>query len=543
MSNRPPKAEPVIQPIDLRFEPASSELSSEPVPAPLPPPRRSLRLNTLIVMAGTLGSRLSGIIRQMIINTSFNNTLLDAMLTAVRIPNLMRELLAEGALVNSFIPVYKTLDENNKKQLAASFSGILIAVNLVILALGILGAPFIIDILVAKDSNVDKELAIYLARLVMPFLMLISLSSIAMGLLNADEHFKESSFAPIAFNIASIVILLIMPHTAFWLGMGWLIGGLAQFLIQVPALKKYGLLPTPSLDSHPALRRVLIQMAPFTLTAGARQFLNFYVQGWLSNAAFFSAGTVSGYSNAETLFNTVNGLFIVSPVLALFPRFSEYAARAEWDSFRELTSRALRSSTFLAAPMSALLFVLAPYAVSMVNLSPHFDPERFAAGGQILRGWALALVPWAFVTLLLRTFYARERTREAVTISAIGFMIEVGLYRLLVPQLGLMGFGVSTTLSGLLMTVALVTRYQPSGFPIRELGAHLVKVLPLSALAGALAWWVVGWLPAAGYIVPGVVGLSVAGGAGLMVYMLGALLLKMPEVGGILRRVKRSGRK
>lgn len=93
------------------------------------------------------------------------------------------------------------------------------------------------------------------------------------------------------------------------------------------------------------------------------------------------------------------------------------------------------------------------------------------------------------------------------------------------------------------MTVALVTRYQPSGFPIRELGAHLVKVLPLSALAGALAWWVVGWLPAAGYIVPGVVGLSVAGGAGLMVYMLGALLLKMPEVGGILRRVKRSGRK
>lgn len=517
--------------IDMEFEEAASVAQA---------PRRSLRANTLIVMAGTLGSRLSGIVRQMLMNTMFSNTLLDAMFTAVRVPNLMRELLAEGALVNSFIPVYKTLDTQGRKELASAFSGVLIAVNLLLMALGILGAPVLIDLLIAKDSNVDRALAVYMAQLVMPFLMLISLSSIAMGLLNADEHFKESSFAPVAFNIASIAVLLLLPHNATWLGFGWLIGGMAQLLVQLPALRRFGLLPTPGLAGHPALRRVLVQMAPFTLTAGARQFLNFYVQGWLSNAAFFTSGTVAGYSNAETLFNTVNGLFIVSPVLAMFPRFAEYAARKDWLEFRALTAQALRSSTFLAAPMSALLFALAPYAVSIVNLSANFDHERFVAGTQILRGWSLALVPWAFVTLLLRTFYARERTREAVTISAIGFVLEVGLYRLLVPQIGLVGFGVSTMLSGVLMTAALITLYRRAlGFPGRELLLHLVKVLPLAALAGMVAWFVARLLPAGGYIWPGMLGLAVAGGAGLAAYFVGALALRMPELSGVLRRLKR----
>ncbi len=502
-------------------------------------PRRSLRANTLIVMAGTLGSRLSGILRQQIIGL-FGNTLLDAFLVAVRVPSLMRELLAEGALVNSFIPVYKTLDEAGRKQLAASFSGVLIAVNLLLMALGILGAPWIIDLLIANHANVDRGLAIYMAQLVMPFLMLISLSSVAMGLLNADEHFKESSFAPVAFNIASITALLLLPDTATWLAFGWLIGGVAQLVVQLPALRRFGLLPTPALGPHPALRRVLVQMAPFTLTAGARQFLNFYVQGLLSNAAMFSAGTTAGYSYAETIFTTVNGLFVVSPVMAMFPRFSQHAADRDWHGFKALTVQAVRTTTFLAAPMSALLVVLAPYAVSIINLRSTYDVPRFEAATQILQGWALALVPWAFVTLLLRTFYARERTREAVVISAIGFVAEVGLYRLLVPTLHLRGFGVSTALSGILMTLALAFMYRRAlGFPTREIFSHLIRVIPLALTAGLVAWLLVHIMPRPGYIIPGAVGLAIAGGFGLAAYLLGALALRMPEMGGLLRRLKR----
>jgi putative peptidoglycan lipid II flippase len=490
-------------------------------------------------MAGTLGSRLSGIVRQQIINL-FGSTLTDAFLVAVTVPNLLRELLAEGALVNSFIPVYKSLDIAGRRRLAQTFSGLLIAVNLILMALGILAAPWVVDLLLAANSNVDPALTIYMTQLVMPFLMLISLSAIAMGLLNADEHFRESSFAPVAFNLASIAALLLLPDTATWLAFGWLIGGVAQLLVQLPALRRFGLLPTPTLRGHPALGRVLRQMAPFTLTAGARQFLNVYVISLLTNAQQFAPGTRTGYANAEALFTMVNGLFVVSPALALFPRFSQHASERNWPEFRALTVQAIRTTTFLAAPMSALLVVLAPYAVSLFNIDSDLDVSRFQAGTGILTGWALALLPWALVTILLRTFYARERTREAVTVSALGFVLEVGLYRLLVPPLGFLGFGLSTTLSGIVMAGALALLYRRAlGFPTRAVAAHLARVVPLAGLAGVAAWLISLLMPEPGFIVPGVIGLAVAGGAGLAVYLAGALALRMPEVAGVLRRLKR----
>jgi putative peptidoglycan lipid II flippase len=336
------------------------------------------------------------------------------------------------------------------------------------------------------------------------------------------------------------VALLLLPDTATWLAFGWLIGGVAQLAVQLPSLNRFGLLPTPALVGHPALRRVLVQMAPFTLTAGARQILNVYVTRLLTNGAQFPTGTQTGYANAEALFTTVNGLFVVSPVLAMFPRFAQHAADRDWQAFRSLTAQAIRTTTFLAAPMSALLVALAPYAVSLFNLGRGFDPQKFQAGAGILTGWALALVPWALVTVLLRTFYARERTREAVVVSAAGFALEVVLYGRLVPLLGFLGFGVSTALSGLLMTTALTMMYRRAlGFPGREVAAHLVRVVPLSVAAGLVAWGVSRALPAPGFIVPGALGLAVAGGAGLAVYVAGALALRLPEMGGLLRRLRR----
>ncbi|RTR27798.1 murein biosynthesis integral membrane protein MurJ [Deinococcus radiophilus] len=500
---------------------------------------KSVRRNTAVVMLGTLGSRLSGVFRQQIINL-FDNTTMDAFTAAVRVPNLLRELLAEGALVNSFIPVYKSLNTVERRRLAQVFSGVMIAVNLVLTAVGILAAPWVVDLLLADNSNVDPVLTLYMTRLVMPFLMLISLSSVAMGLLNADEHFKESSFAPVAFNIASIIALLLLPQQATWLAMGWLIGGLAQLVVQLPALNRFGLLPRPTLGRHPALGRVLKQMAPFTLTAGTRQILNVYVSRLLSNAQLFPPGTQAGYTNAEALFTMANGLFVVSPALAMFPRFSQLAADGNWTGFRALTLQGLRTTTFMAAPISALLVALAPYAASIFNLSGTMPETRFNAASGILSGWALALIPWAMVTILLRTFYARERTRDAVVISAVGFVLEVVLYNALVPVIGFWGFGVSTAISGVLMTLALIWMYRRAvPLPLSPLLNHLGRAVPLAGLAGLTAWVVSLLLPDAGPLLPSLLVLAVAGGLGLAVYLGGAVLLKMPEVDGVTRRLRR----
>lgn len=518
--------------------------ASEAALPPAPPPRSASR-NTLIVMAGTLGSRLSGVVRQQLIN-GFGNELLDAFIIASRVPNLLRELLAEGALVNSFIPVYKSLEPSEKRQLAQAFSGALIGINLILMVLGILAAPWIVGILLASNANVDTELAVYMTRLVMPFLTLISLASIAMGLLNADEHFRESSFAPVAFNAVSIVILILasffFPHSATWLALSWLLGGLAQLLVQLPALGRYGLLPTPQLMTHPALARVLIQMAPFTLTTGARQILNVYVQRLLSNATIFSPGAVSAYANAETLFTMVNGLFVVSPALALFPRFSQLAADQDWPKFKELTYSTLKTVTFLAAPASALLVALAGYAIGIFDLRGNMPLDRFTSGTLILTGWALALVPWAINTVLLRTFYARQRTREAVIISTVGFLLEVGLYNLIVPAWGLIGFGVSTTLAGIAVCLGLIYMYgRQLGFSVPPIAVYLGKVVALSLVAGIIAK-VVSWpFASAGpdKLLLSLLVLAVAGGAGLVSYMGLAAALNVGQARSLLQGVKR----
>lgn len=515
-----------------RLSPDKTDIPNSPIPP------KSLRLNTLIIMAGTLASRLSGIARQMLINV-FGDVLTDAFTVAVRIPNLLRELLAEGALVNSFIPVYKSLDRQQQKELASAFSGTLIALNLILTALGIVIAPLLVDILISNQSNVDRNIAIYMTQLVMPFLMLISLSSIAMGLLNADEHFKESSFAPVAFNIASVLVLLLAPKTAMMLAFGWMIGGAAQLLVQLPALFRFGILPQPTLSWHPAMGRVFKQMAPFTLTAGARQFLNLYVTRLLTNAQQFPQGTQTGYSNAEALFTMANGIFIVSPVLALFPRFSQHAVRHEWREFRALTIQGIRTTTFLAAPISAMMFALAPYAISLFFVSRP-SLTRFEAGSGILAGWALALVPWAMVTILLRTFYARERTMEAVLVSSAGFLVEILLYNLLVPQLGLFGFGLSTTISGILMTIALIVMYRRAlGFYTKEVLVHLIKVCGIAAVAGVISWLAVSRLPEPGTFVNGVIGLLIGGMSGMSVYYMFSSLLGIQELSLITKRFKR----
>ncbi|GGJ73657.1 murein biosynthesis integral membrane protein MurJ [Deinococcus aquiradiocola] len=507
-----------------------------PVP-PAPAPRKAGR-NIVVVMLGTLGSRLSGIVRQLLIN-AFPAALTDAFLLATRVPNTLRELLAEGALVNAFIPVYKSLDTDGRRSLARAFSGVLIAVNLILMALGILAAPWIAGLLVPPGSQISFELVVYMTRLLVPFLMLISLSAIAMGLLNADEHFRESSFAPVAFNIASIAILLLLPHSGTWLALGWLIGGLAQLLVQLPSLNRFGLLPTPALATHPAMRRVLTNMAPFTLTAGARQILNFYVQRLLSSGQY-PLGTVTGYNNAETLFTLANGLFVVSPALAYFPRLSQNAADRDWASFRTLTLQALRLVTFLAAPTSALLVALSGQAVSIFNLSHALDASKFRAGSGILEGWALALVPWAVNTILLRTFYARERVREAVTVSAVGFVAEVLLYRVLTPAFGYFGFGLATTITGTVMSAVLFMMYRRRiGFALTPFMLHLARVLPIAAVAGLVAWRVAAFLPAPGRFLPGMLGLVVAGGAGGAVYLALAAALRLPELQGLMSRVRR----
>jgi len=494
--------------------------------------------NILTVMAGTLGSRGLGLVRQLAFNR-LEGTLTDAFTIAFRIPNLLRELLAEGALINSFIPVYKSLPDLEQKKLASSFTAVLLAVNFIVLGLGILLAPWLVQSVLYPGGNPQVQAtAIVLTQWMMPFLTFISLSTVAMGLLNAGEHFRASAFAPMAFNVVSIFVLLAFPHSAFWLAMSTTLGGLAQLAVQIPSLRRLGLMPNLQTFWHPALRRVLLLMIPFTISTSGKQFLNFFVVRFFTG---FPKNALTGYSNAEVLFQLALGLFAVSPALALYPRLATHSTAKDWDAFRRLTLQALRLTSFIAAPVSILFSVLAPYAVSLVKFSSTLEAERLSYGALTLSTWALAIVPSGLNALLVRTFFVRERTIAPLIVTSLGAVADVALYGLLVPHYGLQGFGLATTITSTITASLLMAMYSIGvGMNWSPLIRHLGRVIPMALVAGAVAYAVSRVLPGPGNLWRGMLGLTVAGGAGMAVYLALAMLFRVPEVSSLRSRLTRS---
>lgn len=493
--------------------------------------------NIFIVMLGTLGSRVSGLVRQVVFNTNFDKSVTDAFGVAYRIPNIFRELLAEGALINSFLPVYKSLSPEERVRLTSSFTAVLFGVNLLILGLGLIFAPFLVDLALSSSSSIDRDMAIEMTRLMMPFLMTISLAAVAMGLLNAHEQFRQTAFAPVAFNGMSIVLMLMFPHSATGLALSMTLGGVAQLLVQVPALLKMKIMPRWVALWHPSLSGVLQRMLPFSISTSSKQLLNFVLTNYLTA---FPAGAVTGFYNAETLFQMALGLFAVSPALALYPKMADLSNARDWDGFRDLTEQALRLTLFIAAPVSVLLCVLAPYAVSIYNLKGSFDPSKFQYGWQILTTWSWAIVPAGMNAIFVRTFFVRGRTLEPLVITSLGALLDILLYALLTPKLGVFGFGVATTLSSSLVTFALMV-YSTLQIKMRHgnLLRYLGQIVAVSIPAGLTAKAVSLLLPQAGTLVSGVVACFVAGGLGSAVYVFLCLALRIPEAQRMLARIQK----
>jgi putative peptidoglycan lipid II flippase len=512
------------------------------VQEPPKPIRKSAARNVLTVMSGTFSSRLLGLLRQTLFN-QFETRLTDAFNVAYNIPNLFRELLAEGALSNSIIPVYKKLEPSERKAFIGSFMAFLIFINALVVSAGILFAPQLVDLMLlsnvlgAGNNKLDLELTIFLTRLTMPFLMGISFSALAMGLLNAEERFGATAFAPLAFNLVTILGLLLFPNNPAMLGIMTSLGGLAQLLVQLPSLQRFGLLPAPRLMWHDGLSRALSLMAPFAFTTSTRIFLGVILTGLLTG---FGEGAITGFRNAEVIFLMLQGLFAVSPATAAYPRFSEYAAAQDWDAFRETVSSYARLVLFLSVGVGALLWALAPHITSAIfELPGKITDDKFNATLELLPSFALAIAPWGLVQLLTRAFYAREKSRDAVVISTVAFALNTALYIGLAPR-GIVAMNFATAITGWLMVgVYVAVLHKQIDLNYKKLVGHTIKVA-LAALACFFAAQVVSsLLPSARNAFNGILHCVVAGGLGGLVYVLGCVLLRVPEVERITRRLKK----
>ncbi len=499
--------------------------------------KQSSERGALILMGGTLASRITGLLRNTLLIKFFPSHLSDAFWIAWKIPNLFRELLAEGALINSFIPVYNQLSKEDAKRLSSTLLFWLSCINILLLLLAVWAAPVLVKLLIAEGSSLSIPLTISLTRLIFPVLMAISFSALAMGLLNAEERFFAPAWAPVALNVVVILMMVLFQGNITLLTLGVVIGGFVQLLVQVPALIKNKIMPRITHHSmwHPELLTVLVLMIPFAFTTGARQLLNILSTRLLSG---MPVGSITAYENANLILSLALGLFSVSPAIAFYSRLSSNAAN-EPERFPKTLLSGLRFIAFLTVPVSCLVFLLSPEIINMIW-------DWGVASGQektlnfsivALFPLAFAIVPMGLSNLLIRPFYIRKRIRPPILVSMLFVGLTGFLYYLLAPTYGIASLSWATAaVATLQMAILIIWLKRDEKLDSTNLLSLLLKLVAAGASAAAVTSIVLRFIPFFPTQLGVFLKLCVGGGLFAGLYLALCFLLKIPELQQFLGR-------
>jgi len=459
-----------------------------------------------VVGLATLASRVMGYIRDMVMSWAFGTgAAADAFYVAYRIPNLLRELLAEGSMSAAFIPVFtETLTKESKESalhLANAVFARLLVILLVLTGLGVIFAPFVVKVIawgwVHKAGNEDKFLlGVTLTRIMFPYLLFIGLAALAMGMLNSLRYFLTPALSPVMLNVMTIsaVVLsmqfLSQPITG--VAVGVVLGGMCQFLIQVPGLQKQGMRMRPEFKpTHPGVKRIGRLVLPVFLSSSVNQ-LNIFVTTIF--ASFLATGSITYLFYGMRFIHFPLGIFGIAIATAVLPSMSAQAARREMNEFRETFSFGLRLVFFIMFPAMAGLIML---RIPIVNvLLEHGQFDRNSTHGVALALVCYAVGLWAFagVRIVVQAFYALQDTRTPVFIALFAFCSNILLSAFFVFKTPLAhgGLALATSLSAIL-NISLLTiqlRKKIGRIDASRILRSLVKIIPASLVVGWIGWWI-----------------------------------------------------
>ena len=489
-------------------------------------------------MGGTLASRVTGLVRNSLLAQFFPTAVIDAFVTAFKVPNLFRELLAEGALSNSFVPVYKRLSTADARRLSGALLALLVVVNGLLMALAYLAAPAIARLLIADAGHVDVDLTVRLIRIVFPFLPAISLSALAMGILNAEERFLAPAWAPVALNVVTVTLMALFPGQAVTLALAHVLGGVAQLVVQVPPLARAGLLPRLGSLWHPALASVALLMVPFAFTAGGRQVLNVVASNVITG---IDAGAQGAFYLADLFLGLALGLFSISPALAYYSRLSDHAVN-DPQAFGPTLAEGVRFISFLTVPAGVALALAAGPAVDVVYnwrslFGEPMDAQLRAYTVAAAAPLGLAVFPLGVFNLLIRTFYIRGRVRTPVVLVLTTLSLQGLLYVLLAPRFGVSGVAAATGIGAwvqLVAATALVARREE--FDLAAVTRHAAKTWLAALVAGGAAYGALTLAPLPPGWFGSLLALLVVGSVIVAVYAGVGALLGLTELTALLRR-------
>jgi len=425
-------------------------------------PRSRLVKSVGIFGSFTLVSRILGLVREQVFAYLFGAGIFtDAFVVAFRIPNLLRDLFGEGVLSSALVPVFSDYLVNRGKEESWKLANVVINSILVILSaliiLGIIFSPFLVKLYAAGYQAIPGkiEMTIKLTRIMFPFLLLVSLAAIAMGILNSFQHFGTPALAPTLFNLgmifSGIFLAPIMPRFGqepiVAMALGVLLGGLGQMLVQFPTLRKEGFQYQWILNfHHQGLRKMLILMTPAIMGLAATQ-INIFVDTFC--ASRLSPGSVSYLNYAIRLVYLPLGIFGVSVATVTLPTISNLVARKEVEQVKAAFSRSWRLVLFLTLPATVALIVLRVPLIALLFQHGLFNIQDTIATSKALVFYIAGLFAYASVRVMAATFYSLGEPRVPVKAGLAAMAVNViGDFSLMGP-FGYQGIAFATSLSGI----------------------------------------------------------------------------------------------
>jgi putative peptidoglycan lipid II flippase len=479
--------------------------------------------STAKVGVATITSRILGFVRDMVFARYFGaSAATDAFFLAFKIPNFMRRLFAEGSFSLAFVPVLSevraTGDRRALRDLIDHVSGTLLAILLVITAIGVLAAPAVLAIFAPGwliEGRPEFSLAADMLRITFPYILLISLTALAGGILNTFDRFLVPALTPALLNISLIAAAVLLsgrmavPVTA--LAWGVLVAGVAQLLVQVPALMRLGVMPRPRWGwRHPGVRKVLRLMIPTLIGSSVAQ-VNLLLD--LVIATFLVSGSVSWLYYSDRLMEFPLGVFGVALSTVILPNLSRKFAGRNPEAFSHTLDWALRLALIITLPAALGLAVLAaPILITLFQYGS-FQASDVEMSALSLSAYAAGLPAFIAVKVLAPGFYARQDTKTPVKI-AITAMVSNMLLNLLFVG-GLLAIDFRGPHTGLALASSAAA-YINAGLLYRMLRKHgayrpepgwgrviLAVVAASCAMLGALFWQfgaVSEWLQAAAVV-------------------------------------------
>jgi len=468
---------------------------------------RAERLNTRaagVVGLAVLCSRVLGLAREQIFAALFGGgRIMDAFTIAFRIPNLLRDLFAEGALSTAFVTTFSktaaTSGEAAAWRLANKVATLAAVALSAITVLGIVFAPALVALLAPGFAGEKAALTITLTRVMYPFILLVSLAALVMGMLNARNVFGIPAMASSFFNLGSIVVGVLLglwldPHfgarAILGLAIGTLIGGALQLTVQLPALRRLGYRFHPDFRwRDPGVGAILRLMGPSVIAASTTQV------NVLVNSVFASRlgdGPTFWLTVAFRLMQLPLGVFGVALGTVALPLLARMAATGQHGIFRSELARGMRLAFLMTIPASIGLIVLAEPIISVLYQHGRFGVYETAESAGALQFYALGLCGYAALKVLVNAFYAIDRRKTPMVVSFIAVVLNLVLNWIFTVQLGWghrgLAFSTACVATSNFLILYFLMRAHLGRLESRALAALLVRVALASLVLLAIAW-------------------------------------------------------